>query len=682
MNFYSTSRKLIKNVSPFYKISFFSFLSFFKKDSVFVGWGRKKSGLKALFLAKKYNAKFLLLEDGAIRSLNLGLENSPSFSIVSDDLGIYYDSTRQSRLEKILDTYDFNEDLLSEARKAIKLIKELKISKYNNNKEVPKELFSTKQKRVLIITQAKNDLSLKYGQALSFNTLDMIKDAIKENEGYEIYVKIHPDVLSKKKKSDFDPSLLPKECKIIQENYNPIELLSHFDKVYTKTSTMGFEALIMGLECVCYGMPFYAGYSLTRDKLKCQRRSKKRSLEELFAAFYLLYTSYFNPYKNQKSDIFDTILTLAKYKNLEKINSNRLFFLNFSLWKRGFIKPFFKAKKNELIFLSSIEQASAFYFSKDDKLFVWGLKHSDELLESFFGKDIQKFRVEDAFIRSIQLGSDLTRPYSLVVDSRGLFIDPRKESDLEYILKNHHFTEDLLQRARKARELILRHRISKYNSLKDKKIDSSKSLAKKKILVAAQVEDDASMIFGGFGMTYLKLIQELRKENKEAYIYYKIHPDVLSGNRKGLKDEALILTYCDELLKDVSMHSALDLVDEVHTITSTAGFEALLRGKKVFTYGMPFYAGYFLTNDKLKCERRNKKLSLDELVAGVLLLYPRYIDPLSKNLCEFENTFDIMLDFKKKYDTNKFLSLSISFKNQCLRKARRLYEALFTRGLN
>ena len=66
-------------------------------------------------------------------------------------------------------------------------------------------------------------------------------------------------------------------------------------------------------------------------------------------------------------------------------------------------------------------------------------------------------------------------------------------------------------------------------------------------------------------------------------------------------------------------------VDEVHTLTSLTGFEALLRGVKVTCYGNPFYAGWGLTADKNQITRRVRKLKLDELVAGALILYPTYI---------------------------------------------------------
>ncbi|HEG3654663.1 TPA: capsular polysaccharide biosynthesis protein, partial [Campylobacter jejuni] len=629
MKHYSISKKLIANVRNFYTISLYKKKSKINKDDLFLGWGRKKSGLKAINLAKKYKAKFILLEDGFIRSLNLGVENSPSFSMVKDDIGIYYDATAPSKLENLLNTYEFKDEEIKQAKKVIELIKKYKISKYNNNLDIPDDYFQKDEKRVLIITQTANDASLEFGLAKDFKTVDMIKDAIKENPDSKIYIKIHPDVLSGKKQSDLDINSLPKECILITENFNPIALLEFFDKVYTKTSGMGFEALMQGCECVCYGMPFYAGWGLTKDKLECKRRMQKRSLEEVFYAAYILYSEYFNPYLNQKSNIFDTIQTLAKYKDIEKANSNRLFMLGFTLWKRYFIRPFFKAKDNKIIFLNSLKSLARYKLKENDKFFIWGKRIDYNALKTTLIKKAQDENllhfipkislVEDGFIRSISLGSDLTRPFSLNVDDKGLYIDPNKASKLEELLQNEIFDENMLNRAKNIIKILLENRFSKYNGLKHENLKINAKIGQKIILIPAQVEDDVSMILGGFGLSTLDLLKEVRAKNQDAYIIFKPHPDVLSGNRVGLKDETLILEFCDEIVKDCSIDSAIKIADEIHTITSTSGFDALLRAKKVFTYGMPFYAGWDLTKDKYRCERRTRKLSLEELVAGALI---------------------------------------------------------------
>ncbi|EAI4018718.1 capsular polysaccharide biosynthesis protein [Campylobacter coli] len=675
MKFYTTSKRLKENIKNFYKITLYHAYKNITKEDVFVGWGRKKSGLKAVELAKKHNVKFLLLEDGFLRSLNLGVENSPSFSIVKDEIGIYYDATAPSKLENILNTYEFSSEELEQAKKAIELIKKEKLSKYNNNLCLPKELFNANEERVLIITQVANDTSLKFGLADNFSTQDIINEAIKENPNAKIYIKIHPDVLSSKKQSDFNAQDLPSKCVVIKENYNPIELLSHFKKVYTKTSGMGFEALMLKQECVCYGMPFYAGWGLTQDKQMCKRRLKKRSLEEVFCAAYILYSEYFNPYLNQKSDIFDTIYTLAKYKKIEQANSNTLYFLGFTLWKRWFMRPFFKAKNNKIIFLNSLDELYKANLNPEDKIFIWGKKYDKTLLAKDFSNEI--FLVEDGFLRSVFLGSDLTRPFSLIIDSKGLYVDPSKPSDLEDILQNHIFDESLKQRAKKLITMIMQNKFSKYNGLKHEKLNFNTN--KKIILIPAQVEDDASMILGGAGYDTLKLLQSVRKANENAFIVFKPHPDVLSGNRKGLKDKSIILKYCDEIIENVSIDSAINASDEVHTITSTSGFDALLRGKKVVVYGKPFYAGWGLTSDLHKIPRRTRVLSLEELVAGVLILYPRYIHPKSKNLCEVELALDIMLALQRDYFSKRWLKILIDFRIFMLRKLRRIYEFFIKR---
>lgn len=675
MKIYTTSKKLKENVKNFYKIVLYHAYKNIMQEDIFIGWGRKKSGLKAIELAKKHNVKFLLLEDGFMRSLNLGVENSSSFSIVKDDVGIYYDATAPSKLENILNTYEFSVEELEQAKKAIELIKKEKLSKYNNNLCIPKEFFDANEERVLIITQVANDASLKFGLADSFLTQDIINDAIKENPNAKIYIKIHPDVLSGKKQSDFVVQDLPSKCVVIKENYNPIELLSHFKKVYTKTSGMGFEALMLGRECVCYGVPFYAGWGLTQDKQACKRRLKTRTLEEVFYAAYILYSEYFNPYLNQKSDIFDTIHTLTKYKKIEQANSNTLYFLGFTLWKRWFMKPFFKAKNNKIIFLNSLDELYKVNLNPEDKIFIWGKKYDKALLAKDFNNEI--FLVEDGFLRSVFLGSDLTRPFSLIIDSKGLYVDPSKPSDLEDILQNHIFDESLKQRAKKLISTITQNKFSKYNGLKHEKLNFNTN--KKIILIPAQVEDDASMILGGAGYDTLKLLQSVRKTHENAFIVFKPHPDVLSGNRKGLKDKSIILKYCDEIIENVSIDSAINASDEVHTITSTSGFDALLRGKKVVVYGKPFYAGWGLTSDLHEIPRRTRVLSLEELVAGVLILYPRYIHPKSKNLCEVELALDIMLKMQKDYFSKFYLRWFMDIRIYILRKIRRLIEFILIR---
>jgi len=86
------------------------------------------------------------------------------------------------------------------------------------------------------------------------------------------------------------------------------------------------------------------------------------------------------------------------------------------------------------------------------------------------------------------------------------------------------------------------------------------------------------------------------------------------------------------------------MIDALHVLTSLAGFEALLRGKQVVTHGVPFYAGWGLTRDLGAVPaRRTARRSLAELVAAVLILYPRYLDPVTRLPCPAEVLVDRMI---------------------------------------
>jgi capsular polysaccharide export protein len=647
----------------------------------FKGWGRKKTGRFAQWCYARLGGKLTLLEDGFIRSLGLGVNGSDSFSIVEDDVGIYYDTTVPSKLESILNKYDFDADkeLIQQASEAMTLIKKHHVSKYNNAPEVDDNFFKSDTKsKVLIIAQTDGDASLEYGQGNVFSTKQMLEDALKENPCSSVYIKIHPDVLVGKKKSDINIDDIPKECTILDEDVNPISLLKYFDKVYTKTSGMGMEALILGLDVVCYGMPYYAGWGLTQDKQICDRRVRNLTVDELFAGAYILYTKYYNPYNQKESNIIDTVKTIAKYRKMTQENDGDLFFFGFSLWKRKYILPFFPPlNKNKIIFCSSLKQAQAKGINRESKIYIWGKKPFPEVESYAIEKNIPLLRVEDGFIRSVSLGSDLVKAYSLVVDGRGIYFDPAQESDLEYLLNTYEFDDEIIQRAQKLQAYLIKNKISKYNIHKDRKlILAGLKEGQSVVMVPGQVEDDASILYGADGMTNLSLLQQARENALDAYTIYKPHPDVLAGNRKGHVCADIALKYCDTIITDASLDSVLELADEVHTMTSLVGFEALIRGKKVYTYGMPFYAGWGLTTDTRRCNRRAIVRTIDELVAAAFILYPRYIDPQTNKLCEIELLLKKIDEEKNRYNTKILFREYVNGRNFLSRKIQLLIKVI------
>ncbi|MDR0762466.1 MAG: capsular polysaccharide biosynthesis protein, partial [Campylobacteraceae bacterium] len=333
------------------------------------------------------------------------------------------------------------------------------------------------------------------------------------------------------------------------------------------------------------------------------------------------------------------------------------FFFGFSRWKHNFIKPFFAKEHftqlnfiNPLFGKNHLKIAHKLGLDENSSIYIWGKKPFIEVREFAKQKSIPIFCVEDGFIRSIELGSDLTKPYSLVVDKYGIYFDATSKSELEEILSKTNFNEDMLKTAEKIREFLVKNHISKYNINKDKAIEINTN--KKVIFVPGQVEDDASVIYGGNGMSNIELLRKVREENPDSFIIYKPHPDVTAKNRKGKLYEKTVLLYADIIIKNSSPDSLFKVCDEVHTITSLTGFEALLRGKKVITYGMPFYAGWGLTQDKLINNRRARKLTLQELIAGTLIAYPRYINPKTDQLCDIKTFLKSINEEKIRYNSD------------------------------
>jgi capsular polysaccharide export protein len=163
-------------------------------------------------------------------------------------------------------------------------------------------------------------------------------------------------------------------------------------------------------------------------------------------------------------------------------------------------------------------------------------------------------------------------------------------------------------------------------------------------LVPGQVEDDLSVRLGGGAIRgNLELLRRVRADNPDAFILYKPHPDVEAGHRVGAVPDALARRFADVVIRGVSTASLLDGIDELHTLTSLAGFEALLRRRQVVVYGRPFYAGWGLTRD-IAMPPRGRKLSLEELVAAVLILYPRYLDPATRLPCGPELVVERLAD--------------------------------------
>lgn len=344
---------------------------------------------------------------------------------------------------------------------------------------------------------------------------------------------------------------------------------------------------------------------------------------------------FIDPFTGKCTGFEETVRLLEQWRSEIEANRKIAVACGMAWWKRQEIRRFLHVPGRELPIVSSTSRALRLSRNiHDSSIAVWPSRVSPQLLAAARAQNNGIVRVEDGFVRSVGLGSNLVPPSSVVVDARGIHFDPSGPSDLEHILKSTVFTPSLTKRAQALRKMIISAGISKYAAGTGADVPA-KDPSRRVVLVPAQVEDDMSVLAGGGGLTSnLELLRRTRAIEPDAEIWFRPHPDVEAGHRKGAVPDDVVLQHADKIVRGGGMAPLLDAVDAVHVLTSLTGFEALMRGRQVTCHGTPFYAGWGLTLDLGQIpERRKRLLSLDELVAGVLILYPRYLDPVTGLPC-------------------------------------------------
>ena len=592
------------------------------------GWGHKPSARSARNFAEKNLIPYLAIEDGFLRSIKLG-KDEPPLSVIVDDIGVYYDAQRPSRLEQLIrkalntSQKQRTQDLIDEWKKA-------RVSKYNHLKEIAAEKLP--ERYVLLADQTRGDASVELGLACADSFQQMLEAALKENPSSTVLIKIHPEVAAGSKAGYFDLKEIKKNprIKILTEDVHPVRLIEFSEAVYTVTSQIGFEALLWGKPVRTFGMPFYAGWGLTQDEILQPARRKNIDLTQLTYAALIEYPSYLHPETNERCQVEELIDWIAFQRKMRHKFPEKIYALNFSWNKRQSIKKFFL--NSEISYIKREEQAQA-----DSSMLVWGSTPINR-------QDLKIIRLEDGFIRSVGLGADLIRPISWVADMSGIYYDATAPSDLETLLSSFEPEAKMLTRAKRLREQIVEAGLTKYNLAGStwSKPDHLKS-GQRLLLVPGQVESDASIAKGAVTIkTNLELLKAVRQSNPDAYILYKPHPDVVAGLRIAGQQENKAKEFCDEVISEVAIDTLIREVDEVHVMTSLTGFEALFRNRKVVVYGQPFYSGWGLTTDMTLNTRRKRLLSLDQLVAGVLIEYSMYVSKTTTNWVRPEMALELV----------------------------------------
>lgn len=536
----------------------------------------------------------------AARAFGLPLKRMSSGYVAQDPAAaqpISFVVDEPQRLRELIQA----QSMQAESPQALRLMRDLVALRITHNSAAalmrPPEVPQIKtSRRVLVTAGAGADLT-------AVNR--MLDSALADNSGAEIWLHAahaahgvlaaHPGVRQ------------------VTSTVNSYVLLEHFDAVYAQGTILGFEALLAGLPVREFGAAFYAGWGLTQD---AQPQSgvqtappSSASLAQVFEAAYLRHCHYLDAATYRSGTLADAMDMISLQRSVRRryVDLGALRAEGFSRWKKPFVKPFLEAGGRPMLWGSGGPARPA----------LWGAAGAPP-------SGPEPVRVEDGFLRSAGLGSDLAAPHSMVVDRKGIYFDPRQPSELTDLLNTPTTDPAVLARAEALRELICALRLSKYN-FGTRAPAWSAPAGRMVVLVPGQVHDDASVRLGSAGIrTMEELLLHVRRARPDAFVVYKPHPDVLSGNRKGLVTAQAL---CDHVDTTSDLISLIERADEVHTLTSLAGFEALLRNKRVFTYGHPSFGGWGLTHDHVNnIANRHSALTLPQLIAGVLILYPLYWD--------------------------------------------------------
>ena len=264
----------------------------------FWGFGRSWSNIVSALACARTGCLPVLCEDGFLRSADTWANKStpPQYrqgcSVIFDTRGFYFDATRTSTVELMLNDRSLvvTDEQRAEARRLIDRIVSAKLTKYNHQPIFTPEVGRPGRRKVLVIDQSYGDFAIRKGWGSDKTFADMLADAKRDNPDCDILVKTHPDTMTGSVLGYYDNVLEEGNVFRVTMPINPYSLMEVVDKVYVCSTQLGLEALMAGKEVHVYGMPFYAGWGLTHDAQKKQSRTNKRTLEELFYIFYVLYT--------------------------------------------------------------------------------------------------------------------------------------------------------------------------------------------------------------------------------------------------------------------------------------------------------------------------------------------------------------------------------------------------------
>lgn len=202
-------------------------------------------------------------------------------SLILDDTTPYYDATEASRLERWLaHGPELSDEARARAAAALARVAPPPVAREG------------RARRILVVDQPAGDPAVRLGLADAASFTRMLDDALAQPE-CEVVVAVCAGGHLPAERIAALKGLA--HVRVVSAEAEAAQLLQEMDEVFVVSARLGFEACLSGRVVRCYGVPFYAGWGLTRDLVPAPRRGRRRSAEEVFHATCILFSRYCDP---------------------------------------------------------------------------------------------------------------------------------------------------------------------------------------------------------------------------------------------------------------------------------------------------------------------------------------------------------------------------------------------------
>ncbi|WP_350335670.1 hypothetical protein [Coralliovum pocilloporae] len=251
------------------------------------------------------------------------------------------------------------------------------------------------------------------------------------------------------------------------------------------------------------------------------------------------------------------------------------------------------------------------FLDTDSVIVGWGMRRWARTAR-FVAEGLGKHYLtgEDGLLRSVRPGH-VERSVSLVFDELGIYFDATRPSRFEHlVISAVEAAEDdlsVVQSGREVMDALRQNRLSKYNDSYDQTVlpEDLQALGRF-VLIVDQTYDDKSIELGAGSVTsFEQMVKAALADNPDHRVVIKIHPEVYLGRKKGYLHPDQLAGFLSEaerarisfLMTPVNIWTVFEHAVSVYVVTSQIGFEALNAALPVHVFGMPFYAGWGLTED-------------------------------------------------------------------------------------